>query len=110
MPPGACPAARSIRFSRNWAKDSRINIVAINYKDQTENALRFLGRLVIRLGHIGIDPKGTAAIDWGVYGIPESYLVAPDGTILYKRVGPVTPQNFDLVLKAEIEKALNAGS
>jgi len=70
------------------AKDSRLNVVAINYKDKNDNALRFLGELGNPFAAIGVDPKGQAAIDWGVYGIPESYLVAPDGTILYKRVGP----------------------
>ncbi|MGY3611625.1 DsbE family thiol:disulfide interchange protein, partial [Bradyrhizobium sp. Lot11] len=73
---------------KKLAKDGRLNIVAINYKDQNENALRFLGELGNPYNAIGIDPNGKAAIDWGVYGIPESYLVAPDGTILYKRVGP----------------------
>jgi cytochrome c biogenesis protein CcmG/thiol:disulfide interchange protein DsbE len=63
-------------------------VVAINYKDKNDNALRFLGELGNPFAAIGVDPKGQAAIDWGVYGIPESYLVAPDGTILYKRVGP----------------------
>ncbi|MGO7515521.1 DsbE family thiol:disulfide interchange protein, partial [Rhizobium ruizarguesonis] len=66
----------------------RLNIVAINYKDQSDNALRFLCELGNPYRAIGVDPNGKAAIDWGVYGIPESYLVVPDGTILYKLVGP----------------------
>lgn len=70
------------------AKDSRLTIVGINYKDRNDNALRFLGELGNPFKAIGVDPNGKAAIDWGVYGIPESYLVGPDGTILYKRVGP----------------------
>ncbi len=73
---------------KELAKDGRLNVVAINYKDKNDNALRFLGELGNPFAAIGVDPKGQAAIDWGVYGIPESYLVAPDGTILYKRVGP----------------------
>lgn len=67
------------------SKDGRISIVGINYKDKSDNALRFLGELGNPYSAIGIDPNGKAAIDWGVYGIPESYLVAADGTILYKR-------------------------
>ena len=70
------------------AKDPRLTVVGINYKDQTESALRFLGELGNPFSAVGVDPRGKAAIDWGVYGIPESYLVGPDGTILYKRVGP----------------------
>ena len=91
---------------KQLAKDGRLNIVAINYKDTSENALRFLGELGNPYNAIGIDPNGTAAIDWGVYGIPESYLVSPDGTILYKQVGPFTPTSLKEGLYPAIEKAL----
>ena len=90
---------------KELAKDGRLNIVAINYKDTSENALRFLGELGNPYNAIGIDPNGTAAIDWGVYGIPESYLVAPDGTILYKQVGPFTPTSLKEGLYPAITKA-----
>ena len=56
---------------KQLAKDGRLNIVAINYKDKSENALRFLGELGNPYNAIGIDPNGKSAIDWGVYGIPE---------------------------------------
>lgn len=91
---------------KELAKDSRLNVVAINYKDKNDNALRFLGELGNPFAAIGIDPKGQAAIDWGVYGIPESYLVAPDGTILYKRVGPFDDISLKEGLFPAIEKAL----
>ncbi|MBD9449140.1 MULTISPECIES: DsbE family thiol:disulfide interchange protein [unclassified Rhizobium] len=88
------------------AKDSRLNVVAINYKDKNDNALRFLGELGNPFAAIGVDPKGQAAIDWGVYGIPESYLVAPDGTILYKRVGPFDDVSLREGLFHAVETAL----
>ncbi|WP_086999877.1 DsbE family thiol:disulfide interchange protein [Rhizobium sullae] len=88
------------------AKDNRLNIVAINYKDKNESALRFLGELGNPYAAIGIDPNGKAAIDWGVYGIPESYLVGPDGTILYKRVGPFDDVSLKEGLYPAMEKAL----
>jgi len=91
---------------KELAKDGRLNIVAINYKDTSENALRFLGELGNPYNAIGIDPNGSAAIDWGVYGIPETYLVAPDGTILYKQVGPFTATSLKEGLYPAIEKAL----
>lgn len=90
---------------KELAKDSRLNIVAINYKDKNDNALGFLGELGNPYKAIGIDPKGQAAIDWGVYGIPESYLVGPDGTILYKRVGPFD----DISLKEGLYPAMERG-
>lgn len=88
------------------SKDPRVNVVGINYKDRNDNALRFLGELGNPYAAIGVDPNGKAAIDWGVYGIPESYLVGPDGTILYKKVGPFDPESFDTQLMPAIEKAL----
>lgn len=91
---------------KQLAGDDRLNIVAINYKDQPENALRFLGELGNPYKAIGIDPNGTAAIDWGVYGIPETYLVGPDGTILYKRVGPFDALSLKEGLYPAIDKAL----
>ncbi|MBB4168362.1 DsbE family thiol:disulfide interchange protein [Rhizobium sp. BK538] len=91
---------------KELAKDGRLNVVAINYKDKNDNALRFLGELGNPFAAIGVDPKGQAAIDWGVYGIPESYLVAPDGTILYKRVGPFDEVSLKERLFPAMEKAL----
>ena len=91
---------------KQLAKDGRLNIVAINYKDKNENALRFLGELGNPYHAIGVDPNGKAAIDWGVYGIPESYLVAPDGTIIYKRVGPFDDISLKEGLFPAMEKAL----
>ncbi|GES43445.1 thiol:disulfide interchange protein CycY [Rhizobium dioscoreae] len=90
---------------KELAKSGQLNIVAINYKDTNENALRFLGELGNPYNAIGIDPNGSAAIDWGVYGIPESYLVSPDGTILYKQVGPFTPTSLKEGLYPAIAKA-----
>ena len=87
-------------------RDSRLQIVGINYKDSPDNARRFLGRYGNPFGIVGVDANGRAAIEWGVYGVPETFIVGRDGTIVYKLVGPVTTANFDRVLMAEIEKAL----
>ena len=88
------------------AKDPRLTVVGINYKDQTENALRFLGELGNPFAAVGVDPRGKAAIDWGVYGIPESYLVDALGTIVYKRVGPFDERSLKGGLYPAIEKAV----
>jgi cytochrome c biogenesis protein CcmG, thiol:disulfide interchange protein DsbE len=90
-------------------QDKRLQMVGINYKDAPDNARRFLGRYGNPFGMVGVDGNGRAAIEWGVYGVPETFIVGRSGTILYKLVGPVTPENIDTVLKAEIDKALNAG-
>lgn len=92
------------------ARDPRITLVGINYKDKNENALRFLGELGNPFAAVGVDPVGKAAIDWGVYGIPETYLVAPDGEILFKQIGPFTPESLTRKLLPAIEKAATSGS
>jgi cytochrome c biogenesis protein CcmG, thiol:disulfide interchange protein DsbE len=92
------------------AKDKRLQLVGINYKDAPDNARRFLGRYGNPFGVVGVDANGRAAIEWGVYGVPETFVVGRESKIVYKLVGPITPDNVDSVLKAEIEKALNAGS
>jgi len=89
------------------AKDQRIRVAGINYKDQPANALKFLSSLGNPFAAIGVDTAGRAAIEWGVYGVPETFLVGRDGTIKYKQVGPITPENLPRLL-AEIEKALAA--
>ena len=88
------------------AQDNRLRLVGINYKDQADNARRFLGRYGDPFTAVGADDNGRAAIEWGVYGVPETFVVGRDARIAYKLVGPVTPENFDSVLKPQIEKAL----
>lgn len=93
------PCRQEHPFLLELAKDPRIEVVAINYKDKTENALKFLGELGNPYAAVGIDPRGQASIDWGVYGIPETYLVGPDGTILFKQIGPFTEDVIEEKLK-----------
>ncbi|SOE16851.1 cytochrome c biogenesis protein CcmG/thiol:disulfide interchange protein DsbE [Hoeflea halophila] len=87
------------------SRDPRVELVGINYKDKNENALRFLRELGNPFSAVGVDPAGKAAIDWGVYGIPETYLVGPDGTILFKQIGPFTLESLRDKLLPAIEKA-----
>jgi cytochrome c biogenesis protein CcmG, thiol:disulfide interchange protein DsbE len=92
------------------AQDNRLRLVGINYKDDAGNARRFLGRYGDPFAAAGADQSGRAAIEWGVYGVPETFVVGRDARIAYKLVGPITPENFDSLLKPQIEKALAAGS
>jgi len=86
--------------------DKRIRIVGINYKDQPDNARRFLGRYGNPFVAAGADQNGRASMEWGVYGVPETFIVGRDGTIAYKLVGPITEGNLARVIRPEIEKAL----
>ena len=92
------------------AEDKRFRLVGLNYKDQPENARRFIGRYGNPYVANGADQSGRAGIEWGVYGVPESFVVDKTGTITYKLVGPLTPDNLETVVRPELEKALKAGS
>ena len=90
------------------AQDSRFRLIGINYKDEPDNARRFLGRYGNPFAAAGADLNGRAGIEWGVYGVPETFVVGRDARIAYKLVGPITADNINMVLKPEIEKALAA--
>jgi cytochrome c biogenesis protein CcmG/thiol:disulfide interchange protein DsbE len=90
------------------AKDKRIRVVGINYKDQPDNARRFLGRYGNPFAAVGVDANGRASIEWGVYGVPETFVVGRDGAIAYKLIGAITPDNLNGALKAAIARALAA--
>jgi cytochrome c biogenesis protein CcmG/thiol:disulfide interchange protein DsbE len=76
------------------AKDPSIRVVGINQRDNPDNARRFLGSLGNPYAAVGVDPNGRTSIDWGVYGVPETFIVSPDGTIRHKHIGPLTLENF----------------
>ena len=100
------PCHDEVPFLEQLSHDKRIQLVGINYKDAPDNARRFLNRYGNPFAAAGADLKGRTAIDWGVYGVPETFLVGRDGRIAYKLVGPITAENFKSVLEPEIAKAL----
>ncbi len=69
-----------------------VRIVGINYKDPDPGGRRFLGRYGNPYALVGLDDSGRAAIDWGVYGMPETFLLDGAGRIVLKHVGPLTPE------------------
>jgi len=88
------------------AEERRVRLAGINYKDQPDNARRFLGRYGNPFVATGVDANGRASIEWGVYGVPETFVVGRDGHIVYKLIGPITPDNLERAVKPAIEKAL----
>lgn len=70
-----------------------VTLDGIAYKDQPEKSRRFLDRLGNPYGRVGVDRNGTTAIDFGVYGVPETYVVDATGHIRYRHVGPLTAED-----------------
>jgi len=103
------PCREEASLLLRFAADPRLRVVGINYKDQPENARRFLGRYGNPFVANGVDANGRAAIEWGVYGVPETFVVGRDGRIAYKLIGPITPDNLTAALKPAIEQALKGG-
>jgi cytochrome c biogenesis protein CcmG/thiol:disulfide interchange protein DsbE len=101
------PCAEEVPYMEQLSKDKRIRLVGIDYKDPTDNARRFLNRYGNPFAAVGVDANGRTSIDWGVYGVPETYVIGRDGAIAYKLVGPVTAENLTEVLGPEIAKAMS---
>ncbi|MGD9769354.1 MAG: DsbE family thiol:disulfide interchange protein [Pseudolabrys sp.] len=100
------PCHDEIPFLATLGKDPRIQLAGINYKDAPENARRFLNRYGNPFVATGADPTGRVSIEWGVYGVPETFVVGRDGHIAYTLVGPISADNLRGALMPAIEKAL----
>jgi cytochrome c biogenesis protein CcmG/thiol:disulfide interchange protein DsbE len=83
-----------------------VRLFGIAYKDDPANIKRFLVEAGDPFARIGADRRGRVAIDWGVYGVPETFIVKGDGTIAYRFVGPATEDAYRETILPEIEKAL----
>jgi cytochrome c biogenesis protein CcmG/thiol:disulfide interchange protein DsbE len=87
------------------AAEEGVTLRGINYKDLAANARRFLGRYGNPFAVVGADSDGRAAIEWGVYGMPETFVVNARGVIVYKHVGPLTPETLETKLLPAIRAA-----
>jgi cytochrome c biogenesis protein CcmG/thiol:disulfide interchange protein DsbE len=100
------PCHDEVPFLAQLSRDKRVQLVGINYKDAPADARRFLGRYGNPYAAAGADRSGRESINWGVYGVPETYVVDRDGTITYKLVGPIDARNLRAILMPAIDKAL----
>ena len=77
------------------AKTGEVPIVGLNYKDEGDAALAWLRRLGDPYETSAVDAKGDVGIDWGVYGVPETFVIDKDGIIRHKHIGPVTDKSVN---------------
>lgn len=80
---------------KRLGEQSGVPIHGLNYKDRTDQARAFLDELGDPFDRVGVDANGRAGINWGVYGVPETFIVSGDGTILMKHIGPLTDWDID---------------
>jgi cytochrome c biogenesis protein CcmG/thiol:disulfide interchange protein DsbE len=95
-------------FLVQLSKMPGFRLVGLNYKDAPDNARRFLGTFGNPYSAVGVDANGRTAIDWGVYGVPETFVIGKDGRIAYKYIGPIDAEGLRSRLIPEIEKAMAA--
>ena len=99
-----CPPCRAEHpVLMTLAKDG-VPIYGINYKDAPADAKRFLDTLGNPFARIGADTTGRVAIDWGVYGYPETFVIDADGRIRYRHVGPIAPGQLDSIIRPILNK------
>jgi cytochrome c biogenesis protein CcmG/thiol:disulfide interchange protein DsbE len=88
------------------ANDNNLMLIGVDYKDHGSNARNFLDKFGNPFDAVGVDRTGDAGIEWGVYGIPETFLVSTNGIVLYKHVGPLTVAAIRNELVPRIRRAL----
>ena len=82
-----------------------VTILGVNYKDKPENALGFLDELGNPYRAMGADAEGRMALNWGLYGVPETYVIAGDGTVVLRHAGPITRRILEETIKPAIAEA-----
>jgi cytochrome c biogenesis protein CcmG/thiol:disulfide interchange protein DsbE len=94
-----------MEIARDPQLKEHVALVGLAYKDEPENTRRFLGQRGNPYARIGVDVSGRTGIDFGVYGVPETYVIKPNGTIAYRFVGPLSDQSLREVLLPQIALA-----
>ena len=101
-----CTPCRAEHPHLEYLAENGIPIIGINYKDEEAHALSFLDELGNPFHKIGTDNIGRTALEWGVYGIPETFIVNGQGKVTFRFPGPITQRVLDDII-AEIAKAKN---
>ena len=81
-------------YIERFSNEKGIKVIGINYKDNSKKTIKWLKKLGNPYSNVLIDKSGKIAIDWGVYGIPETFIVNSSGIIKYRHVGPITDKIY----------------
>ncbi|WP_170564696.1 DsbE family thiol:disulfide interchange protein [Ruegeria atlantica] len=100
-----CAPCRAEHPNLEALSEEGIPVYGINYKDQLNNAEAFLNELGDPYESIGRDEQGRMALDWGLYGVPETYVIDGEGTIILRFAGPITQRVIESTLRPALEKA-----
>ncbi len=85
--------------------DEGIPIYGVNYKDEPAKAQGFLDELGNPYARLAADPSGRTGLDWGLYGVPETFVIASDGTVIKRFAGPITDGILEVIIRPAIAEA-----
>ena len=88
------PCREEHKYIKLLSEIKNLNVIGINYKDNSDKAVDWLKKLGNPYSNIAVDKKGRIAIDWGVYGIPETFIINSNGIIKYKHIGPINKKVY----------------
>lgn len=99
------PCRAEHEFLMKLAAEEDVMLFGINHKDQADQATAFLSELGNPFDAIGADRNGRISLEWGVYGVPETFVVDASGTITYKHIGPISAESYETSLLPAIKTA-----
>ena len=100
-----CAPCRAEHPNLEKLKAEGVTIYGVNYKDKPDAALGFLRDLGNPYSAIGTDESGRMGIDWGIYGVPETFIIDGNGKVVDRFPGPITERSMDDVIRAGLKKA-----
>jgi cytochrome c biogenesis protein CcmG/thiol:disulfide interchange protein DsbE len=101
-----CPPCRAEHPNLLALQSQGIRIVGVNFKDNEADAARYLKNSLSPFIAVAFDPSARTAIDWGVTAPPETFILAPDGTVAFRYIGPLVGTDYERRFLPELKKAL----
>ncbi len=89
------PCREEHTYITKLSKEKNITVIGVNYKDDSRKAIQWLNELGNPYSKVAVDSNGRIGLDWGVYGLPETFIVNENNIILHKQVGPITNEKYD---------------
>ena len=100
------PCRLEHEYINQLSSDKNIRVIGINYKDEQQKTIKWLNELGNPYFKVLNDIDGSIGLEWGIYGLPETFIVSNDSNIVYKQIGPLTKKNFDEFYK-KVQESYN---